>query len=408
MNIMRYRSRPIVVSGVAMSVFHRLNPALVPPSPRERVRASLGALTGIFLTGLVSSVALHSSASVPLLVAPMGASAVLLFAAPASPLAQPWSIIGGNLVASIIGVTCALFIPDPLLAAGLAVGLAIGAMLICNCLHPPSGAVALTAVMGGDAVHHAGYWFVLSPVGINSVIILATALLFNNVTGHRYPHLGAKSTKSKHGTSDLPATQRNGIGRDVEAVIHELDEVIDISPDDLEEMFHKAQIRAFDREAAGVRCADIMSRDVLSISENADLKGAWRMFMTRQLKALPVVDDHGQLRGVVSLNDFLLNSVLTDNGTLRLGYGSRLIASIRGRALPRTVADLMQKRVQSALPHTLISALVSPMVDQGIDRMPVVDENNRLVGMISQSDLLAALFQVELDRVGLSTSRASG
>src|SRR5690606_24949628 len=130
-------------SGYFMSLLQRLNPSIVPTSFRERLRASLGALVGIAATGFVSTLALGTSnTALPLLIAPMGASAVLLFAAPSSPLAQPWSIIGGNSIASLVGITCALTIGDPLLSASLAVALSIVLMLMANCLHPPSGAVA--------------------------------------------------------------------------------------------------------------------------------------------------------------------------------------------------------------------------------------------------------------------------
>jgi CBS domain-containing membrane protein len=90
---------------------------------------------------------LGSSTSILLLVAPMGASAVLLFAVPASPLAQPWSIVGGNLVSATVGVACATWISDLVDAAALAIALAICAMFALRCVHPPSGAVALTAVL---------------------------------------------------------------------------------------------------------------------------------------------------------------------------------------------------------------------------------------------------------------------
>jgi len=109
----------------------------------ERMRASVGALFGILLTGLLSYLILPQSAATVWLIAPMGASAVLLFAVPSSPLAQPWSIIGGNLVAALVGVTCGKLIGEPALAAALAIALAIGCMFALRCIHPPSGAVAL-------------------------------------------------------------------------------------------------------------------------------------------------------------------------------------------------------------------------------------------------------------------------
>ncbi len=87
----------------------------------------------------------------------MGASAVLLFAAPASPLAQPWSIVVGNGVSALMGVLSASLVPDPALAAALAVMLAIAAMFLTRSLHPPGGAVALTAVIGGEGSASSGW-----------------------------------------------------------------------------------------------------------------------------------------------------------------------------------------------------------------------------------------------------------
>src|SRR6185436_10202571 len=92
----------------------------------------------------------------------------------------------------------------------LAVFLAIAAMFALRCLHPPSGAVALTAVLGGPAVHAAGYGFVLVPVALNSLLLLGVALLFNNATGRRYPHSQQADGQHAHRTADGPPTERLG------------------------------------------------------------------------------------------------------------------------------------------------------------------------------------------------------
>ena len=382
------------------TIFHRLNPSFVPTSPRERLRASLGALTGIGLTGFISTWSLGHDVSLPLLIAPMGASAVLLFAAPASPLAQPWSIIGGNIVSALIGVICSRFISDPLIAASLAVALAIAAMLALHCLHPPSGAVALTAVLGGPAIHNAGFGFVLSPVALNSLAILAVALTYNNLSGHRYPHRYPKAAQSRIGTADPAPSTRVGAGvEDIEAALAEFDEVVNVSPDDLDLLFHKAQIRAFNRQARHLNCGQIMSRDVLTVGPDDRLEDAWKILIARHIRTLPVVDVKRVLQGIITRSDFLENSVLTNDGLLHLGFGRRFMARLKGETLPRKVADIMSRRVQSALAETPISLLVSPMVDQGIDHMPVVDAENRVIGIVGQSDLLVALFQSELDHV---------
>lgn len=147
----------------------------------EQVRVSLGAIVGLLITGFVCQMAFGSIGDLPALVAPMGASTVLLFAAPQSPLARPWCCIGGNTSSALVGVTCAAWIGDPLIAAAVACGLAIGLMISLGCLHPPGGAVALTAVIGGPSIHAMGYGFAIWPVAVNSLLLLAAALAFNRL-----------------------------------------------------------------------------------------------------------------------------------------------------------------------------------------------------------------------------------
>jgi CBS domain-containing membrane protein len=101
--------------------------------------ACAGSLFGILLVGLISYALLPHEAHTIWLIAPMGASAVLLFAVPSSPLAQPWSIMGGNLWAAFIGVSCAKLVQEPALAAALAIALAIGGCSCCAVFIRPAG-----------------------------------------------------------------------------------------------------------------------------------------------------------------------------------------------------------------------------------------------------------------------------
>jgi len=146
---------------------------------------------------LISQAQLGAAGSVGL-VASMGASAVLLFAVPHGPLSQPWAVFAGHLVSALIGVACSRAIDDPALAGPLAVGLAIGAMHYLRCIHPPGGATALSAVLGGETVQQLGYWFVLTPVLLNALTLLAIALVFNYpFPWRRYPRvLGRRGTKT--------------------------------------------------------------------------------------------------------------------------------------------------------------------------------------------------------------------
>lgn len=153
----------------------------------EKWLSAAGGLVGLVGVILISQAQLGSAGAAGL-VASMGASAVLLFAVPHGPLSQPWAVLGGHLVSAIVGVVCAKLVSHPAVAGPLAVALAIAAMYYLHCIHPPGGATALSAVVGGDVVHQLGFHFVLTPVLLNAMTILLVALLFNYpFRWRRYP-----------------------------------------------------------------------------------------------------------------------------------------------------------------------------------------------------------------------------
>ena len=194
--------------AVAWRHFKLFSPILAGATLKDRLLGCLGALVSICLTGLVCGLVFGDHPQLPLIVAPVGASAVLLFAVPASPLAQPWSIVGGNTISALVGVSVVQFVSDPMLAIGLAVSLAILAMSLTRSLHPPGGAAALTAVIGGAAVARAGFWFPLIPVAINSLILVALGVLFHRLAGRQYPHRQAAAPINLHKTADPTASLR--------------------------------------------------------------------------------------------------------------------------------------------------------------------------------------------------------
>jgi CBS domain-containing membrane protein len=217
----------------------RFLPEPTPTSYAERFRASIGALLGIAATGGVSTVWAGSPTEVPLLIAPIGASAVLLFGVPASPLAQPWSIVGGNLLAAMIGITAAHTIGVSLTAASVAVAGAFAAMSLLRCIHPPSGAVALTAVLGGPHVLSAGYSFAAVPVLLNSLLLTVMALAYNNATGRSYPHRAHGPVHPHPPVRDLYLTSE-----DVDEVLNDYGEALDFGRDDLHKLFDELLGRA--------------------------------------------------------------------------------------------------------------------------------------------------------------------
>jgi len=216
-------------------------------SHQERLASIVGGFVSIFMILLLSRYFVGGNAAL-LIVASMGASAVLLFAVPHGRLSQPWPVLGGHLVSAMVGVTCALLIPDPMLAAALAVGLAIGAMHYLRCIHPPGGATALTAVVGGASIHELGYGFIAVPVMLNALIILGVAFLFNYpLVWRRYPvALQQKTTQPEQKITTHEAYPPISHADFVYA-LSEIDSFIDVTEQDLVRIYELATRRKVDR-----------------------------------------------------------------------------------------------------------------------------------------------------------------
>lgn len=347
-----------------LSGFRLFTPILAGATLRERLIGCIGALIGICLTGLVCALTFGADASLPLIVAPIGASAVLLFAVPASPLAQPWSIVGGNTISALVGVTVVYFVKDAMIATGIAVSLAILAMSLTRSLHPPGGAAALTAVIGGAAVARAGFWFPLIPVAVNSAMLVAIGLAFHRLAGRQYPHRPAAPVNT-HKTDDKPATARVGFdARDIDAALAGLNETLDIDRADLDALLREVELQALMRQRGDMACADIMSRDVVTVQADARPETARALLLDHDVRTLPVVDPEGRLAGTVGLRELASATP-----------GHPLPVSPAARAKPGDRAIGLLPRLTDGVAHAVV----------------VVDEDERVLGIISQTDLLATL-----------------
>jgi CBS domain-containing membrane protein len=383
-------------------------PAPTALSHRERVRSAIGAFAGIALTSAISYWVVQDVRALPYLIAPMGASAVLLFAVPSSPLAQPWSVIGGNVVAATIGVTCTLWLPHPMLAAALAVSLSTFIMFYLRCLHPPSGAVALTAVLGGGTIESLGYTFVVAPVALNSIIITMVAIMFHHSTKHRYPHQSIAS-KSEALNKAIPAELRFGFNSDdLTEVLKQNNELLDISRDDLEQIFQQTEMHAYRRRFGEIRCADIMQTDVISVEFGTELEEAWALLRKHNIKALPVVNKSQLVIGIITQLDFMkhANLELYDNFEGKLKQFIRRTAGYHSDK-PEVVGQIMSSPVVTAYADMHIIELIPRMTQQRIlQHIPVLDSQRKLVGIVTQSDLVSALYHgrvANLKTLGLSS-----
>jgi CBS domain-containing membrane protein len=363
-------------------------PARTRINTRERLRLVAGSLLGIFLTGLLCHLAGWVVPGLPWLVAPLGASAVLVFAVPASPMAQPWPVVGGNTLsalAGIAGVHGVHLLGSPELAAALAVATAIALMLALRCLHPPGGATALMMVLGGIS----SPVFAFYPVMLNSVLLVAVGILYNNATRRAYPHTQLPLSGLP---GAAPSAEDRQLDADLDAVLARYNQVLDVSRDDLKALLAETRLRAYDRKLAEVRCEDIMSRDLVTVEFGTPLEEAWALLRERRIKALPVVDRGFRIAGIITVADFMRAADLD----LYDGFDAKLRQLVRStRSVysekPEVVGQIMTRNVRVAGRQRRLVELVPLFGSTGHHHIPIIGEGERLVGIITQSDLVAAL-----------------
>lgn len=374
--------------------FQRLRAAFAPlvPAPvtlagRERLRIVAGAAVGIGIAALLSQwIAGATLTPGPWLVAPLGATAALVFAAPAGPMAQPWAAVAGNTLSALVGTACLLLIDAPQAwVAAAAVSLAIAAMLGLRCLHPPGGAVALTTVLLGVS----DFRFALFPVALNTVLLVLTGIGWHRLAGRRYPHAQQAAAPA------VGKSRSRFSSADFDKALARYREVLDVSRDDLENLLRQTELNAYQRLFGDLTCADVMSRDPLSVPFGESLDRVWALMRSRRVKALPVLDRTGRLAGIVTQADFLRHASLDR----RDGIGERVRELVRPSGLlvttkPEVVGQIMTRRVRVTRADRPVVDLLSAFSEDDHHHLPVVDADDRLVGMLTQSDFVRALARV--------------
>jgi len=359
-------------------------PAPVRVDARERWRAFIGAAVGILVAGLLSRWLAGAGGLAPWLVAPIGASAVLVFAVPGSPMAQPWAVVGGNTASAVVGIACVLAIPDPVLAAAAAVGLAIALMFRLRCLHPPGGATALFAVLAQAS----DFQFAVFPVLTNSILLVLAGIAYNTLTGRAYPHVQSAPGQG------APQAGGRFTSADLDAALAHYNQVLDVSRDDLEALLHHAETTAYQRNLGALRCADVMTPDPLSVEFGTPLDEAWALMRSRGIKALPVTDRAKRIAGIVTVADYMRHADLDQHD----GIGERLRGLVRRLGLthndrPEVVGQIMTRQVRVASADRYLIELVPVFSQGGHHHIPIIDADKRLVGIITQSDLVGALYR---------------
>lgn len=367
-----------------------LGPAIPPVSAAEALRAGLGAFSGLAVAGLfILSPRIDLELGL-YLIAPFGASSVLLFAVPNSPLAQPWSALMGNTLAALVGVAVCLSVPDPALRIALAVGLAISVMSLARAVHPPAGAVAMTAAMSPEAIRELGFWFALMPVALGTLVLVAVAIGYAHLTGRRYPFRQFEEDNAQ-GTADHPPLERLGLTEEeLTGILQRYRQSLNLGVEDLARLIGAAELQAATHRTEPLTAADIMSCDLVTVGFDAPLSEVADLFRRHGFTSLPVVAEEDRYLGVIFQID-LIRRLREDALRLDRGMGAtmaRLLGAEPGA--PVRAGNIMSVAAPKATPATPAGALLPMLAEGNCDAVPVLSKG-RLEGIVTRTDVIAAL-----------------
>lgn len=354
----------------------------------QRLKVAMAAFVAIFAV-TVTSQTLASPTTTIILLASMGASSVLLFGLPNSPLAKPWSFIGGHVISAGIGLLCSHLFTDLALMAAVTIGCVLFVMYVFECMHPPGGATALVPVIASTE-QVLGYDFLLFPVLLNVMVMLLVSIVLNRF-------LVKPATKTH--TPTLP-TQQSPLQRlglqpaDLLSALNSFQTVVDVSEQDLEEIYRRAQLHAYQRKTGDIRCRDIMTHRPIAITADMSVAAAWRLLQKHRLRVLPVVDTQQHLLGIVTVSDFLKELKVPHYWGLLRHLNQLLLKRGHHKQQRQCIAELMTLHPIAVAEQDHLTTVIPLLSEQGIHYIPVLNPQQQLSGIITQSDLIAALCNV--------------
>lgn len=377
----------ILVDRAGHSRLRALGPTAAAVPATEALRAGVGAVIGLAVAAGLAVVASPDLWLGIYLIAPFGATSVLIFAAPNSPLAQPWPAVVGNTLSALVALLVCRVAGDPMIAVPASVGAAVMAMALCRATHPPGGAVAMTVAIGADKIVPLGLGFALMPVGLGTALLVAIAAIYAHATGRRYPfrQFGEPNT---HGTADPEAPERLGLTEeDLAGILVRYNQSLNLGVEDLARLIAAAEMQAAGHRTRAQTARDIMSRDLVTVAPDTPLLEIAALFSRHGFTSLPVVGPDGRYLGVI----FQLHLIARAHARFRPdGRLSRAGSDLRA-------ADVMGDRLPTATPETPIAALLPHLASSDTDAVPVL-EGDRIAGIVTRTDLVAALARESLRR----------
>lgn len=375
----------ILVDQKGHSRFRSLGPTVAAVPAAEALRAGVGAIIGLAVAGGLAILAAPELWLGIYLIAPFGATSVLIFAAPNSPLAQPWPAIVGNTLSALVALLVCRLAGDPVIAVPLSVGAAIMAMALCRATHPPGGAVAMTVAIGADKIAPLGLGFAFVPVAAGTALLVAIAFVYAHATGRRYPFRRFGEVNPS-GTTDPAPPERLGLTEDeLAGILVRYNQALNLGVEDLARLIAAAEMQAASHRIQPQTAGDIMSTDLVTVDPAMPLLDIAALFSRHGFTSLPVVGPEGRYLGVI----FQLHLIARAHARFRPdGRLSRAGSDLRA-------ADVMGDRLPTARPDTPIAALLPHLASSGTDAVPVL-EDGRIAGIVTRTDLIAALARESL------------
>ena len=263
-------------------------PVIGPTNRRDTAAGAAGAGLALLLCAVLAIGGGVDLSSGIFLIAPMGATTVILFALPNSPLAQPWSAVVGNTVSALVALGVHQATRDPALAIGVSACLSLGAMFVTRSLHPPGGAVALTASLNPAMMDTLGLNFVLVSVFLGTVVLVVFAMLWHRLNGRVYPFRQPHGV-GPHATADKVAEQRLGLEpEELARILADYRQSANLGVEDLARLIAAAEQVAASHVLGAMTCDAIMSRDLVTVGPDTRAAQVADLFRKHGFTSIPV------------------------------------------------------------------------------------------------------------------------
>ena len=368
----------------------RLGPVASRPSGKELLRACVGAGLGLAVAGILVSLADRVVPHTLHLFAPLGATAVLIFALPSSPLAQPWNCVVGNTVSALYALLLVWALPSlsQTSLTALAVSGAIALMLLLRALHPPGGAVALLTVLASIHMQPQDWHLLIATALLSSVLVLV-GVLYHKACDRPYMQSPQQVDKTQR-----PATSLSLSEKDLQQLLQRFGQSYNLSPEDLGALLTAAEEEAIKRRLSSIRCGSVMSSTLLTIQAQTPLEEVANLFHRHLIKSLPVVDEEGEMVGRVLRADLFDWLWQGHQAKLQQNLWQRLRGTSHTAKLQSTAQELMRAPEVSVQEDTPLGDLLEDLATHTVQFIAVL-RGSTLVGVITRTDVIRTLLALK-------------